>query len=149
MIGIVIVLKVLVIHSLSYCETLIPFLLWLIHLSRIILTYKKLGQMKILSWKECSGVFRNEGLTKMGCCFWNRRLKSLYKLRKFYHSHNIHNTLKVPFKKSSLVSFASLIIKNIVSSFARSKFPVKLICCITLETASSASCLLKSVAILL
>ena len=39
--------------------------------------------------------------------------------------------------------FASSIMKNIVSLSARSRFPVKLICCIAFELASSACCLLK------
>ena len=49
----------------------------------------------------------------------------------------LYNTLAVPCEKSRIVSFASSIIKNIVvvSPF-QSNFPLKLICCITLEPAS-------------
>ena len=47
-----------------------------------------------------------------------------------------------------MVSFASSIMKNIVASAARSRFPVKLIC-FTFGSASSACCLLKSIAIVL
>ena len=42
----------------------------------------------------------------------------------------IHNTFTVPCEKSQMVSFASIIMKNIVAPAARSGFPVKLICCI-------------------
>ena len=39
--------------------------------------------------------------------------------------------------------------KKIVASLAQSKFPVKLTCYIAFESASSACCLLKSIAIFL
>ena len=61
----------------------------------------------------------------------------------------IHNTLTVPCKKSSMVSFASLIMKNIVAPSAWCRFLVKLICSITFGSASSAGCLLKSIGICL
>ena len=48
-----------------------------------------------------------------------------------------------------MVSFDSPIMKNIVAFLARSRFPVKLICSITFGSASSDSCLLKSIAIVL
>ena len=62
---------------------------------------------------------------------------------------HIHNTFTVPCEKSKMVSFASSIMKNIVAPAAQSRFPVKLICCIAFGSASSACCLLKSIAIIL
>ena len=53
----------------------------------------------------------------------------------------------VSFEKSHLVSFASLMMKNIVAPSARSRFPVKLIYCIAFVSASSLCCLIKSIAI--
>ena len=52
---------------------------------------------------------------------------------------------------SITLSFASSLIKNIVvfSFSSLSKFPVKLICCFAFGSASSAFCLLKSIAITL
>ena len=43
---------------------------------------------------------------------------------------HIHKTLRFLCERSEIVSFASSIMKNIVASAARSRFPVKLICCI-------------------
>ena len=56
----------------------------------------------------------------------------------------------VPSEKSNLISFASSIMKNIVvSAFpSQARFPVKLYFCIPFGSASSACCLLKSVAII-
>ena len=48
-----------------------------------------------------------------------------------------------------MVSFGSSIPKNIVAPATRSKFPVKVICCTTFGSASSAYCLIKSIAIIL
>ena len=62
---------------------------------------------------------------------------------------DVHNTFTVPCKKSETVSFTSAIMKSIVAPSTRSRFPVKLICCIASGSASSASYLLKSVAIIL
>ena len=53
----------------------------------------------------------------------------------------------VPCEKSNIVSLISSSIKSIVVSPARSKFLVKLICCITFRYASITCYLLKSVAI--
>ena len=50
----------------------------------------------------------------------------------------------VPSEKSKNFSFPSSIIKNIAAWFSR--FPVKLICSIAFGSASSACCLLKSIA---
>ena len=50
-------------------------------------------------------------------------------------------------EKSKAVCFATSIVKNIAAPTARAKFPAKLICCITFGSASSACCLLKSIAI--
>ena len=50
-------------------------------------------------------------------------------------------------EKSNIVSLNFSRIKDIVVSPAWSKFPVKLIFCIAFESASSAFCLLKSIAI--
>ena len=55
------------------------------------------------------------------------------------------NTFTVPFEKSKTVSFASSIMKYIVEPSALSKFPVKLICCITFGSESNFCCLLKSI----
>ena len=62
---------------------------------------------------------------------------------------HIHNTFTVLCEKPKTVSFASSMMKNIVAPVAGSKFPVRLICCIAFESASSACYLLKSTAILL
>ena len=48
-----------------------------------------------------------------------------------------------------MVSFASLITKNIVVFHAQSRVAVKLICCIAFGSGSSSCCLLKSIAIIL
>ena len=50
----------------------------------------------------------------------------------------------VPCEKPKMVSFASSEMKNIVFIF-RSRFPVKLVCCIVFGSTSSACCLLKSI----
>ena len=55
-----------------------------------------------------------------------------------------HNTLTVPFEKSKIVSFTSLIIKNIAAPSALARFPAKLICFIAFKSASNFCCLLKS-----
>ena len=55
---------------------------------------------------------------------------------------NIHNTLAVTCEKSKMASFACSIMKNVVFSF-QSRFPVKF------GSASSACCLLQSIAIIL
>ena len=75
------------------------------------------------------------------------RPKTLAKRSKTYS--NIHNTLTVPYGKSEMVSFASPVMKNIVVFSFQSKFPVKLICRIAFGSASSACCLLESIAIIL
>ena len=60
----------------------------------------------------------------------------------------IWGTITVPCKKSTIVSFASSKMKNVVVFLARLKFTVKLICWIALVSASRTCCLLKSVAII-
>ena len=45
-----------------------------------------------------------------------------------------------------MVSFASSIMKNMIVSSARSRFPIKLICCIAFGSTSNACCLLESIA---
>ena len=62
---------------------------------------------------------------------------------------NIHNTLKVPCETTKMVSLVSSIMKNIAVSASRSRFVVKLICCIAFGSASSACCSLKSTDIIL
>ena len=62
---------------------------------------------------------------------------------------NIDNTVTVPYEKSKMVYFASSVMKNTVVSPARSRFHVKLICCVAFRSASSACCLLKSIAVIL
>ena len=57
------------------------------------------------------------------------------------------NTFTFSCEKSKTVSFAPSTMKNIVALFYRSRFPVKLICCIAFGSKSSACCLLKSIAI--
>ena len=65
-------------------------------------------------------------------------------------SNNIlRNRFAVPCKILETVSFASLIMKNIVAPAPQPIFTVKLICCITFGLASSACCLLKSIDIIL
>ena len=55
----------------------------------------------------------------------------------------------MPCEKSKIVSFNPLIIKNTAGPLAQSRFPVKVICCIAFGSASSACCLLKSIAMIL
>ena len=57
------------------------------------------------------------------------------------------NTLTSPFKKSTTVSFASSVMKNIDEPSTLSRFQVKLICCIAFGSRSNFCCLLKSIAI--
>ena len=52
--------------------------------------------------------------------------------------------ITVSFEKSKTVSFASLIMKYILSLSSLVRLPVKLVCCIALGSASSFCCLLKS-----
>ena len=59
---------------------------------------------------------------------------------------NLWKTFRDPCEKSKIVSFTYSIMKNIFVCPALSRFAVKLICCIALGSASSACCLLKSVA---
>ena len=54
----------------------------------------------------------------------------------------MHNTLTVPCEKFKIGSFASSIMKNIVVFPFRSRFGVKLICCVAFGSASSVCCLL-------
>ena len=49
--------------------------------------------------------------------------------------------------KNLKLLFASLIMKHIVVSTSRSKFLVKLICCVSFASASSACCLFKYIVI--
>ena len=53
----------------------------------------------------------------------------------YIKSKYIYNSFVVPSGKSKMVSFASSIMKNIVFS-ARSRFSVKLICCITFRSSN-------------
>ena len=62
---------------------------------------------------------------------------------------HIHSTFTVPCEKPKMVSFASSIMKNIIAPSTRSRFPVELICCIAVGTASGARYLLKSITIIL
>ena len=62
---------------------------------------------------------------------------------------HIHNTFTILCEKSKTVYFASSVMKNIVAPSARSRFPVKLICCIAFGSASSYCYLLKSSATIL
>ena len=62
---------------------------------------------------------------------------------------HIHSTFTVPFEKPKMVSFASSIMNNIIAPSTRSRFPVKLICCMAVGTASGARYLLKSITIIL
>ena len=62
---------------------------------------------------------------------------------------DIHKMLTVRCEKSKIVFFASSIMKNIVAFSSRSRFPVKLNCCIAFGSTSSAYYLLKSIAIIL
>ena len=57
------------------------------------------------------------------------------------------SNFRVPCEKSTADSLASLIMKDIIVFPARSRFPVKLICCIPFGSASSACCFLRSIAI--
>ena len=59
---------------------------------------------------------------------------------------HIHNTLKFTCEKSKMASFAFSIMKNIVATSDRSRFPVKLI---AFGSITSDSCLLKSTVIIL
>ena len=61
----------------------------------------------------------------------------------------IHNTFAVPSEKSSIISFAFSIMKNINLLVLLLRFLVNFICCIAFGSTSSACCLLKSIAIIL
>ena len=58
-----------------------------------------------------------------------------------------NNTLTVPFEKSTTISFASSITKNIVEPSALYRFPVKLIWWVGFRSDSRFGCLLKSIPI--
>ena len=60
---------------------------------------------------------------------------------------HIYYTLTLFCEKTKMVSLASLIMKNIIVFPIQSKFPIKLICCVALGSATSVFCLLKSIAI--
>ena len=60
-----------------------------------------------------------------------------------------YNTFTLPCEKSKIFSIASSIIKNFNILLLPLRFPVILIWFITFGSASSACCLLKSIAILL
>ena len=66
---------------------------------------------------------------------------------KFYD--DIHNTLKVPCQKFTMISFASSIMKNIVVCPVLSGFAAKLIGSIALGSASIACYLLNSMGLIL
>ena len=66
---------------------------------------------------------------------------------KFYD--DIHNTLKVPCQKFTMISFASSIMKNIVVCPVLSGFTVKLIGSIAFGSASIACYLLNSMGLIL
>ena len=55
----------------------------------------------------------------------------------------------VPCKKSKIVYFTSLIMENITLLLLPSRFPVRLICCITFGSASSACYLFRSIGLIL
>ena len=59
----------------------------------------------------------------------------------------VYNTLTVLCEKSKIVFFSPSYIKNIVVSPTQYRFPVKLICCIAIGSASSILSLLRSIAI--
>ena len=59
----------------------------------------------------------------------------------------IYSTFPIPCAKSKIVSLTSSIMKEIVAFLTHSRFPVKLICCITFGSALSTCHLLKSIAI--
>ena len=68
------------------------------------------------------------------------------KQNKFIGIH-VYNTLRVTSEKLNMVSFTYSRMKSIHAPSAQSRFPVKLICCITFGSASGACCLLKSIVI--
>ena len=49
---------------------------------------------------------------------------------------HIHNIFTVPCEKSKMVSFTSSIMKNVIVFPSRSRFAIKLICCIVFGSAS-------------
>ena len=63
-------------------------------------------------------------------------------------NQNIYNTLTIPCEKIKIVSFNSSIMRNIVVFFSQSRFPVKVMCCITFGLEPSACRLLKFIAII-
>ena len=60
-------------------------------------------------------------------------------------SKYVYNAAKVPFEKSKMASFTSLIMKNVVVFSPRSIFSAKLIFCIAFGSALSTCYLLKSI----
>ena len=76
------------------------------------------------------------------------------KLRDYYffpdfNLLNYCNALTVPYEKSKILSVGSSVRKSISLFPPRSRFPVKLICCIAFGSASRARCLVKSITIIL
>ena len=61
----------------------------------------------------------------------------------------IYNILPIPCQKSKMVSFGTSRMKSIVIISGQSRFPGKLICYIAFGSASTASFLVKSIAIIL
>ena len=59
---------------------------------------------------------------------------------------HIFKTPTVPCQQSRVVSFTSSIIKKTVAASARLRFPAELVICIAFRSASSACCILKSIA---
>ena len=59
----------------------------------------------------------------------------------------IHSTPTLPCEKSKMVIFGFSIMKSIAAPSFRSRFPVTLIYCNAIKSASSACCLLNSIAV--
>ena len=84
-------------------------------------------------------------------CSW---LHLKYNIKSFYIDiilrQNEFSTLaQFLVKKSKMVSLASSKMKNVKVFSARSRFLLKIVCCIAFGSASNACCLLKSITIIL
>ena len=84
----------------------------------------------------------------LGCKLDNFTFKVLYwVILNYIKAKQIYQTPTVPCEKSKTVSFAYSKMKNIVVFPSRSKYLVTLISCLVFGSASSACCLVKSIAI--
>ena len=104
----------------------------------------------LISFKRTWVLFFIPGSQLLRCKLGNFTFKELYWVILYLYNMKakyICDTLTDLCEKSRMVSFTSPIMKNIVPPSIRSRYLVKLICCIAFESTSSACYLLKSITI--